>query len=167
MFTTRRPVRSFSFMCGVVLVLFGATPLHAQDDWFAEDKAKHFFASAGIAAGGFAVGATLFDCKVPGALLGGGLSLSAGIVKEWMDSRGNGQASWKDMAWNLAGIAVGLGVMWKVDDSDRHCSPSTPTRSLEDRGVGRIGASPLPALRHPLGPAWPPDPHPTSALRAR
>ena len=80
------------------------------------DDALHFGASAGLAAGGYALGAALFDDVPPRIALGAGIALFAGALKELLDLAGLGTASWSDIAWDAAGIFVGLIVAWVVDE---------------------------------------------------
>lgn len=112
---------------GMVLtaaVLLWARPSEAQsDDWLGPDKALHFGVSAGLAAGGYALGAVFWDDYTPRFLLGAGLSLAAGVIKELVDLAGPGDASWRDMAWNLVGITTGLLVAWLIDIAIRGFPP--------------------------------------------
>jgi len=95
------------------LVLSGCTTFHwskeEEDHWFAEDKAKHFSASAasslGTTWGTRALGAPI----VPAAAGGFTVTLSAGALKElWDATAADGSGwSWKDLAWDLAGTSVG------------------------------------------------------------
>ncbi len=85
------------------------------DPWFGSDKALHFGASAGIASAGYGMAAIGYDERWPRFLWGGGVGLAAGVGKECADSLGAGQASWKDLTWDVLGVAVGLGVAWLLD----------------------------------------------------
>jgi putative lipoprotein len=87
----------------------------AEDDWLGRDKALHAGVSAGLAAGGYAVSSIWFDGRVERAAAGAGLALTAGAAKEVWDSLGDGDASWKDAAWDVIGTAVGVGVALLVD----------------------------------------------------
>jgi len=104
-----------------VVALVGAAGARAQaadpDPWFGPDKALHFGASATIAAGGYGLGA-LWQPSSEGQRLvvGGAAGLAAGVGKElWDLTTGLGDPSWKDLAWDAAGTAVGLAVAWAVD----------------------------------------------------
>ncbi len=85
------------------------------DPWLGPDKALHFGASAALATGGYAAGAFFFEEPAPRLAVGAGLALTAGAAKELYDLSGRGQASWKDMTWNVAGAATGLFVSYAVD----------------------------------------------------
>jgi putative lipoprotein len=119
-----------------------ATPAAADspdpDPWIARDKALHFDASAGIAAGTYAVSAAwLVDARWKALAIGGGVALTAGAGKELLDLAGLGDPSWKDFAWDAMGTAVGLAIAWGVDllvggVSSAHpalASPSSPARA--------------------------------------
>ncbi len=101
------------------------------DPWFGRDKVLHFTVSGAIAAGGYGIGTTLFDGYAAPAALGAGLALTAGIGKEAMDAAGYGTPSWKDLTWDVAGTATGVGIALLVHlavrDSDN--GSSTPPMS--------------------------------------
>jgi len=102
---------------GVVLILgmllSGCSTFHwskdEEDQWWAEDKAKHVSLSA---ASSFAAtwGSRSLGVPTETAAAGGfTLTISAGALKEIWDataSDGSGW-SWKDFAWDLAGTAAG------------------------------------------------------------
>ncbi len=101
-----------------LFVLFGAAGrAHAQDEdaWLGRDKLLHFGVSAGLAVAGYGLGVALFDCEPPRLGLGGGLALGLGIGKELWDLAGEGDASWRDLVWDVLGTAVGLFVAWGLD----------------------------------------------------
>jgi uncharacterized protein YfiM (DUF2279 family) len=86
----------------------------AEDRWLARDKAKHFGAAAGIAAGGYAIAVPLTEKRRWRLVLGTGAGLGAGAAKELRDRR-HGQPSWRDFTWSAAGTAAGVFVAWIVD----------------------------------------------------
>ncbi|MEZ4423383.1 MAG: hypothetical protein R3E98_08245 [Gemmatimonadota bacterium] len=128
-----------------------ATPLAGQDAWFARDKAEHFVASAVIATGAYAFAIPVWDCKRPRALFGAGVALGAGLLKEWSDARGGGQASWKDLAWDVLGVASGLAVMWGFDAAPGSCPAEGGPAGVESFSVPDLGV---------VGPAGPLAPWP-------
>ncbi|MCL2824404.1 MAG: hypothetical protein FWD57_10455 [Polyangiaceae bacterium] len=101
----------------IPLSLVGATSHARADDdpWFGPDKGKHFGASAVIAAGGYGIGSLVFEDRVHSLFLGGGVALTAGVGKEVLDSMGYGQASARDLVWDVIGTAVGLGLALALD----------------------------------------------------
>jgi putative lipoprotein len=107
--------------------LFFPAAARADDDpWWGEDKALHFGASATLAAGGYALGASLFEARGHALLAGAGLAALAGIGKETLDLAGYGHPSWKDLAWDGIGLAFGLTLAFGIDLLVRGVSPATP-----------------------------------------
>lgn len=98
----------------------------ADDDWLGPDKALHFGASALVAGGGYAIGAAAFEGYGPRLALGIGLGLAAGLTKELLDAAGLGDPSGKDLVWDVAGVAVGVGVAFSIDFAVRGPSRSPP-----------------------------------------
>jgi uncharacterized protein YfiM (DUF2279 family) len=86
----------------------------APDPWLAEDKLRHFFTS--LAAANMAYGgARLVSMERRPALLAAGAAAgAAGLLKEVRDRRRGGRFSYRDLAWDAAGIAVGLAVVAQV-----------------------------------------------------
>jgi putative lipoprotein len=101
-------------------VLFADGPARAddRDPWFGRDKALHFGASTVIAAGGYGTAALFSDNTRVRLATGGALGLAAGVSKELWDLSGHGDASWRDLTWDLAGtvtgLAVGLAIEWTI-----------------------------------------------------
>lgn len=102
---------------GLLALALAPCPVWAEsrDLWLGPDKPLHFAFSAGIAAGGYGLGAVLFDDVSSRLLLGAGLSLAAGAGKELYDATGAGTPSWKDFTWDVLGAATGLLVSWAID----------------------------------------------------
>jgi putative lipoprotein len=96
------------------------------DPWFGRDKALHFAASSTIAAGGYAVGAAVFDARGHALIFGGALAAVAGIGKEVLDLTGFGDPSWRDLTWDGIGTVTGLALAWGVDLLLRGVSPKHP-----------------------------------------
>lgn len=87
----------------------------ARDDWLGQDKALHYSVSAGLAGAGYAAGALLFDAPEARWLTGAGGALGAGVAKELFDAARGSFFSWKDLTWDVLGVATGLGLAWAVD----------------------------------------------------
>src|SRR5262249_36604040 len=121
---------------GLVLlgVLLCSVPARAEDPdpWFGSDKTLHFGATATAAAAGYGQAALVFDGYVPRAATGAAFGLGLGIGKEVLDAAGLGDASWKDLAWDVAGTAVGVAVALSVDLLVR--AASDKSRKKHDRG---------------------------------
>lgn len=88
----------------------------ADDDaWFGRDKALHFSFSAALAVGGYAGAGLWTDDRGTRLLAGGGLALAAGVGKELLDLSGRGDASARDLTWDVVGAATGLLIAWTID----------------------------------------------------
>ena len=114
-------MRRWAAALALAAALAVGSPARAQaadpDPWLGQDKALHFGASAVIASGTYALGGLWQpSSETKRLLLGGSVALGAGVAKELYDliSR-RGSPSWRDLAWDVAGTAVGLAVAWVVD----------------------------------------------------
>jgi uncharacterized protein YfiM (DUF2279 family) len=133
----------------IALVLFAVVlghgaSAHAQSvDRPGVDDALHFGVSAGLAAGGYALGAVLFEPTPPRIALGGSIALAVGVAKELFDLTGLGTASWSDIAWDCAGIFMGLVVAWIVDElffQGRGAAHTAGTASVSPQPGQRAGS---------------------------
>lgn len=106
---------------GIALLL--ATPAHAQqadqgaekDPWFGPDKALHFGASASIAVVVYAGSSFKTDHRPTRAAAAFTVALSAGILKETWDLTGHGDASWRDLTWDIVGTTTGVLFAYAID----------------------------------------------------
>ncbi len=103
----------FCFPIGLA-VLLTAEPAFA-DDWWGRDKGLHFGLSAGLAAGGYGIATLAWEQPWKRALVGSGTALLAGVAKETCDAAGAGDPSGRDLAWDAAGAAVGVGLALGID----------------------------------------------------
>ncbi|WP_395850695.1 hypothetical protein [Cystobacter fuscus] len=85
------------------------------DPWLSSDKAAHFGLSAALAGAGYAGGALLFEAPEARWLTGAGLSLGVGVAKEFFDAGRGSIFSWKDLTWDVLGMATGLTLSWAVE----------------------------------------------------
>jgi putative lipoprotein len=99
------------------------------DPWFGRDKALHFSFSAAIAIGGYGVASVVTDNWRWRLLSGGASGLAAGVGKEALDASGSGDASWRDLTWDVIGSATGLGLAFLID----WLASPAPKRALPDR----------------------------------
>jgi uncharacterized protein YfiM (DUF2279 family) len=86
----------------------------AQDRWLEADKAKHFAAGAGAAAGSYAATAQVTRRKGWRIAIGTTVGLSMAAGKELSD-RSRGTPSWRDFTWSAAGTTAGVLVAWTID----------------------------------------------------
>lgn len=90
-------------VAAAALVTCGTAHANPNDRWLGQDKAKHFAVSAGL---GFAAGFVTNDPYKQFAL-----GMAPGLAKEVYDSRKGGSGfSVKDLAWDAAGVYVGMRV---------------------------------------------------------
>jgi putative lipoprotein len=85
------------------------------DPWFGRDKALHFGATALLANVGYADAALATDDVRIRLAVGGGLALTAGVGKELWDLSGHGDASFRDLTWDVLGTATGLALAAAID----------------------------------------------------
>ena len=71
--------------------------------------------SLSLTLGGYGVGVFAFDDAAPRLVLGGAIGLGAGIAKELWDLAGAGDASWRDVFWDVVGVASGLLLAFTID----------------------------------------------------
>ena len=134
-------MKNARIMMATVALLTLPSAAHAadRDPWLGKDKALHFGASSLIAAGGYTIGAFVFDARGRALLAGAILSAAAGIGKETLDLAGYGDPSWKDLTWDGIGMVAGLAVAWSVDvlargAGDKH--PLIMAPRIASRAVG-------------------------------
>lgn len=87
----------------------------AEDRWWGADKGMHFGASLVITAGGHAVSGLWLDETWQRAVAGASLGLGAGVGKELWDLAGHGDPSWRDLTWDVVGVATGTGLALLVE----------------------------------------------------
>lgn len=89
----------------------------SQDQWYGQDKAQHFIASAILSAAGNEYGRHQGWSDSRSANFGFLFSVSLGATKELWDSRQAGSGwSWKDFTWDVAGAATGYAVWQLAND---------------------------------------------------
>ncbi|HKY20139.1 MAG TPA: hypothetical protein VJM31_02875 [Vicinamibacterales bacterium] len=98
----------------LLAILFTPALPGAQDKWLGADKAKHFAAGAGIAAGSYTASVPLTRRKGVRIAIGTTVGLGVAGGKELAD-RSRGTPSWRDFTWAAAGTATGVLVTWTID----------------------------------------------------
>jgi putative lipoprotein len=144
--SSSRVARSIVTVALVAAVASSARAAHAADPdpWFGRDKALHFAATGAIAAGGYTLGAFLFDARGHALVLGAGLAMTVGIAKEALDLTGFGDPSWRDLTWDAIGTASGVAVAWAADllargVSEKHPLLVAPRVDREGGGLCVVG----------------------------
>ena len=133
-------LRRSSALLGL-LICASASRAAAQeaDRWLAPDKALHFSVSAVLGAGSYAGATLVLEAPWQRALLAGGITLSLGVGKELYDATGHGDPSLRDLAWDVIGCVVGVGLAYVIDlafrsDGPEHSRSSLPTQPLMAAG---------------------------------
>lgn len=105
-------------MVALAATAFGhPRPLRAADadPWFGHDKLLHFEATTSLAMVGYA-GAAMITVDRPTRVgAGAALALGVGIGKELWDLDGHGDASWRDLTWDLIGATTGVLLATAID----------------------------------------------------
>lgn len=100
----------------MIVPIFAASLLAASappppDPWFAEDKLKHFVASFVVSSLSVS-GARLAGFDRPTSIrVGLGIGAGVGVLKEIRDVRVEGAFSYRDILWDIAGIAAAAAVV--------------------------------------------------------
>jgi putative lipoprotein len=96
----------------LILAAFSAALAEEKkaDRWFSSDKYRHFAVSAFYSAGISIVADKHFDVEKDRALaIGFGVTFALGGAKEIKDYHTKGEtASFKDLAWDIAGALTGI-----------------------------------------------------------
>ena len=86
-----------------------------RDPWWGRDKALHFSACFMFAGDGYS-GTSVFTKRESTRLgVGAGLAVAAGATKEVYDRVAGGDASLRDLTWDVVGAATGTMLSWLVD----------------------------------------------------
>jgi len=82
----------------------------ASDRWLAEDKLKHFFMSFALGSIGYGAARAVGLRHGPAIAAASGAAIAAGIAKEVHDRVSGGDASLRDLTWDVLGVAAAAGV---------------------------------------------------------
>ena len=134
-----RPCRSLSLP--LVLLVAGSiarsTAARAadteSDPWLGHDKLLHFEATSTLALVGYAGASFATDDRPTRLTLSLALPFAAGIGKELWDGTGRGDASWRDLTWDLVGAASGALVATAIDWIVRSATASGTTEGGASR----------------------------------
>ncbi|HVX40410.1 MAG TPA: hypothetical protein VHB25_12635 [Gemmatimonadaceae bacterium] len=81
------------------------------DRWLAPDKAKHFFMAAFVQSVSFGALRTAGASRRTGLAGAAAVTAAVSIGKELYDRRSGGDPSWKDLAWDAAGLLVASAML--------------------------------------------------------
>jgi putative lipoprotein len=79
------------------------------------DKLLHFGATSTLALVGYAGASLATDDRPTRLTMSLALPLAAGIAKEMWDETGRGDASWRDLTWDVIGAASGALLATAID----------------------------------------------------
>ncbi len=109
---------------GVALALLFLGPVRARaqqaapvetDPWFGHDKALHFAASGSLAVVAYAGASLATDHRPTRVVAAASFALGLGIAKEVWDLSGHGDASWRDLTWDVVGTTAGVLIAYAID----------------------------------------------------
>jgi putative lipoprotein len=110
-------VRRALVFAGVALLMTSAARAQQPDPdpWFGHDKALHFAASASIATIAYGGAALATDDRLTRIAASVTIALGAGVLKETWDLTGHGDASWRDLTWDVIGTTTGVLFACAID----------------------------------------------------
>ncbi len=82
--------------------------VHVRDDWFAEDKLRHYFLSLAVTGMTYGVARSTGPDGAPALALAGAGAAAAGLWQEFYDRSIGRPFSQKDLVWDGLGIVTGL-----------------------------------------------------------
>jgi putative lipoprotein len=85
------------------------------DPWLGQDKALHFSACFMFAGDGYAGASVFTKHETIRLTAGASIALAAGAAKEVYDRYSGGDASLRDLTWDVVGAATGTMLSWLVD----------------------------------------------------
>jgi putative lipoprotein len=94
------------------------------DPWFGRDKALHFAASASLAMVGYGGASLATDDRPTRIVVAASFAFGAGLLKEAWDLSGHGDASWRDLTWDIVGTTTGVLLAYAIDWAIGRLRPS-------------------------------------------
>jgi len=112
-----RRARALAIVVAVAFALLTTSRAHAQesDPWFGRDKALHFTVSASLAMVAYAGASLKTDDRPTRIAAAITFALGAGLLKEAWDLTGHGDASWRDLTWDVVGTTTGVLFAYAID----------------------------------------------------
>ena len=107
-----------ALVLGVAMLIASKARAQEADPWFGRDKALHFAASASLATVAYAGASLVTDDRPTRIVAAATVALAAGVIKEVWDLTGHGDASWRDLTWDVVGTTTGVlfayGIDWAI-----------------------------------------------------
>lgn len=108
--------RRIGLAAAAALVCAGCATAPSGDAWWGRDKACHLV-GAGIIAGAATAAAADGGAESRDVVVGIGVAIGCGLGKEAWDLRVRGTGwSWRDLAWDLIGAALGSALAAQAAD---------------------------------------------------
>ncbi len=104
-----------ALVLGVAMLLASEVRAQEADPWFGHDKALHFAASASLATVAYAGASLVTDDRPTRIVAAATVALAAGVIKEVWDLTGHGDASWRDLTWDVVGTTTGVLIAYGID----------------------------------------------------
>jgi putative lipoprotein len=104
-----------ALVLGVAMLLGSKVRAQDADPWFGRDKALHFAASASLATVAYAGTSLVTDDRPTRIVAAATVALAAGVLKEVWDLTGHGDASWRDLTWDVVGTTTGVLLAYGID----------------------------------------------------
>jgi len=104
-----------ALVLGVAMLLGSKVRAQEADPWFGRDKALHFAASASLATVAYAGTSLVTDDRPTRIVAAATVALAAGVLKEVWDLTGHGDASWRDLTWDVVGTTTGVLLAYGID----------------------------------------------------
>jgi putative lipoprotein len=126
---------ALAIVAALAVAVLTTSPARAQesDPWFGRDKALHFTVSASLAVAAYAGASLKTDDRPTRVAAAITFALGAGLLKEAWDLTGHGDASWRDLTWDVVGTTTGVlfayGFDWAMSRlrGSGAASPAPPT----------------------------------------
>jgi uncharacterized protein YfiM (DUF2279 family) len=100
----------------VTLYFFAAPSFAAEKDpWWGQDKALHLSTCFMVAGDGYAGTSLITHRESVRVAFGVGVAIAAGAAKEVYDKYSGGDASLRDLTWDVVGATTGAMVSWLID----------------------------------------------------
>ena len=104
-----------ALVLGAAMLLGSTVRAQEADPWFGHDKALHFAASASLATVAYAGTSLVTEDRPTRIVAAATIALAAGVIKEVWDLTGHGDASWRDLTWDVVGTTTGVLVAYAID----------------------------------------------------
>jgi putative lipoprotein len=102
-------------LASVALLTTSGARAQERDPWFGRDKALHFGVSASLAMVAYAGASLKTDDRPTRVATAITIALGAGLLKEAWDLTGHGDASWRDLTWDVVGTTTGVLIAYAID----------------------------------------------------